>query len=275
MIRPDQFRFFLDSGAFSAWSQGAKIDLDEYCAFIRANADGIHTYASLDTIPGQRRCAPTEEDKRRAVESTWGNYLYMKAEGLDPLPVYHYGEPSAALDRMLQYGCRHLGLGGLVGTSTEVRVRWLDRVFAKLGREAPGVQVHGFGMTNVDLIFRYPWHSVDSTTWLRMALNGIVLLPVQSAGRFIFTRYPKMVSPSNRTNPTSTIHLTRLSRQLIDSLQEWLAECGMTLEQVAGDSAARRVCNGLFFKRVSEVRAEESAMPARGPVRTTNLWEDL
>ena len=37
MITPDDFVFFLDSGAYSAWTRGTAIDIDEYCAFIKAN----------------------------------------------------------------------------------------------------------------------------------------------------------------------------------------------------------------------------------------------
>ena len=41
MITPEQFIFFLDSGAFAAWTKGAVIDIDEYCAFIKANIEHL------------------------------------------------------------------------------------------------------------------------------------------------------------------------------------------------------------------------------------------
>ena len=168
MISPDQFTFFLDSGAYSAWSRGTQIDLDEYIAFIKANIEVIEVYACLDCIPGVPGKNASNQERNEAAELTWKNYLYMKSEGLDPLPVYHYGEDAEFLERMLAYGCPYIGIGGLVGIPSDKRRLWLDRVFTRItdDKGMPIVKTHGFGMTSVPLIFRYPWYSVDSTTWI-------------------------------------------------------------------------------------------------------------
>jgi len=245
---------FLDSGAYSAWSRGAALDIDEFCACLRAHADHIHTYASLDVIPGRVGVPASPDEIQKAADRSWEAFTYMRAEGLNPMPVYHFGEAPSVLHRILNAGCGIVGLGGLVGVPTPARVRWLGQVFGKQLRGAEQIKVHGFGMTNVNLIARYPWYSVDSTTWTRMAFNGVVLLPSRDgAGRFLFTQAPKLVSTADKTASDSTIHLSRLSRPLLEALHEWLSECGMTLADVSTGSEGRlgrRVCNGLFFKRV-------------------------
>lgn len=259
MISPDQFRFFLDSGAYSAWSRGSVIDLDEYCAFIRANIEHIDVYACLDSIPGKPGRAATEAEREAAAELTWRNYLYMVGEGLDPLPVYHYGEHPRHLDRMLKHGCQYIGIGGLVGVAGPQRVLWMDRLFKRItdAEGRPIVKTHGFGMTSVPLIFRYPWYSVDSTTWIKITANGAVMLPAMVNGEFVFDRAPTIISVSLR-NPKQDEGgkaANSLSPSMRVLLDRWLKECGKTYEEVCSHYFHRAVVNVTFFKRVSESAA--------------------
>lgn len=259
MIRPDQFRFFLDSGAYSAWSKASVIDLDEYCAFIRANIEHIDVYASLDVIPGVPGRGATTQEREEAAEQSWRNYLYMVGEGLDPLPVYHYGEDPRFLERMLDYGCTYIGIGGLVGIPGGLRQVWLDRVFKRLtdAKGMPIVKTHGFGMTSVPLIFRYPWYSVDSTTWIKITQTGAVLLPAMEDGEFVFDRTPTVISVSDRSPKESADgkHANSLSPSMKGILERWLASCGKSYAEVREHYYHRAVVNVTFFKRVSEVAA--------------------
>jgi hypothetical protein len=257
VITPEEFRFFLDSGAYSAWSRGAVIDLDEYCAFIRANIEHIDVYACLDVIPGKPGGAATEAQREEAAEQTWANYLYMKSEGLDPLPVYHYGENPRHLERMLDHGCDYIGIGGLVSIPGPNRMLWLDRLFKRITDEKgmPIVKTHGFGMTSVPLIFRYPWYSVDSTSWIKQTANGSVLLPAMVGGEFVFDQIPTAISVSDR-NPSQAEggkHVNTMSPSMRAILDRWLLECGKTLAEVSEHYYHRAVVNVSFFKRVSEV----------------------
>ena len=47
---PD-INIFIDSGAFSAFTRGISIDIDEYIEFINSVHDNVELYASLDVIP--------------------------------------------------------------------------------------------------------------------------------------------------------------------------------------------------------------------------------
>lgn len=274
MITPEQFRFFLDSGAYSAWTRGTAIDLDEYCAFIRANIEHIDVYACLDSIPGAPGRAATERERNEAADLTWKNYLYMKNEGLDPLPVFHYGEGFQHLERMLDYGCDYIGIGGLVSVPGAMRRHWLDRLFKRITDEQgmPTVKTHGFGMTAVPLIFRYPWYSIDSTTWIQITANGAVYLPQIVDGEFVFDRIPGTITVSGR-NPKQAAagkagnSLSPAMRAILD---KWLAFCGKTYEEVESHYFHRAVVNVTFFKMVSEAKAVTPFKP--DGIRKQSLW---
>lgn len=256
-------RFFLDSGAFTAWSSGKDIDLDEYCEFIRANIEYLDVYASLDCIPGSKDKPATPQERDRAALQSWENYLYMKNAGLDPLPVYHYGEDPRWLEQMLEYGCQYIGIGGLVGIPSKLRRHWLDRVFTRLTDDSgnPIIKTHGFGMTAIPLIFRYPWYSVDSTSWLKATMSGAVYLPqVDASGKFLFDVTPYVISVSSGVPGKSEVKrvplITTRGDGVMKLLARWLEECGTNFEQVSGDYYYRAICNVTFFKKVSELKVD-------------------
>ena len=78
MNKMNKVDLFLDSGAFSAMTQGVKIDIYEYIDFIKEHEDVLEVYANLDVIG--------------SAEGTWKNQMIMEEAGLKPLPVFHYGE---------------------------------------------------------------------------------------------------------------------------------------------------------------------------------------
>lgn len=265
MIDPSKFIFFLDSGAYSAWSRGTVIDLDEYCAFIKANIEHIEVYASLDVIPGVHGGIATPKQRDEAAEQSWANYLYMRREGLDPLPVFHYGEDFRHLERMLDYGCDYIGIGGLVAVPGDKRRTWLDRLFTRITDENghPIIKTHGFGMTAVPLIFRYPWYSIDSTTWIQVTANGAVYLPAMVNGEFVFDQIPSVISVSARNPKQSSGGKAgnTLAPSMRKILDRWLEQCGKTYAEVEEHYYHRAVVNVSFFKRVSEAKAGQVFKP--------------
>lgn len=145
-------RLFLDSGAFSAFTVGAKINIDEYIAFIKKYEPYITTYATLDVIGDYK--------------ATTRNTEYMEANGLHPLATFHYGSPYEELERMVEkYEGGYIGLGGLVPISThrEKMEAHLDKCFRIIGTK---VKTHAFGVNSIWAWLRYPFYSADATSWL-------------------------------------------------------------------------------------------------------------
>jgi hypothetical protein len=143
-------KIFLDSGGFSAMTKGVTIDLDKYIEFCNQYKEVLEVYAVLDVIGD--------------FKATMKNQEYMEEKGSNPLPVFHFG---GNLDD-LKYLCSnydYIALGGLVPYSKQKAklIEWLDKCFDVIGT---GTKIHGFGMTGLDILYRYPFYSVDSTSWL-------------------------------------------------------------------------------------------------------------
>ena len=156
---------FLDSGAFSVMSQGETIDIQQYITFIKEHEQHLAVYANLDVIGDP--------------EGTLKNQRIMEAAGLHPLPCYHLGEPTRYLDMYVK-DYDYIALGGIAKQKTETRVRWMDRLFTEHICDKDGmpkVKVHGFGMTSIELMLRYPWYSVDSTSWVMFSRLGFIAVP--------------------------------------------------------------------------------------------------
>lgn len=164
-LRRDGAKVFLDSGAYSAFTQGIKVDLPRYCDYIKKNADIILLASVLDAIGDPKQ--------------TWLNQQEMEKNGVKPLPCFHYGEDERYLEAYLEE-YDYISLGGLVPISTPQLIMWLDRIWDLylVGKDRRArVKVHAFGITNFQTLRRYPWYSVDSTLWLQSAANGILILP--------------------------------------------------------------------------------------------------
>lgn len=187
----NKVELFLDSGAFSAWSQGKKIDIQDYISFIKEHEDVIDVYANLDVI----------EDPK----ATWDNQRIMEKAGLKPLPVYHTPfESPKWLQRYLNRGYNYIALGGMAGgTVSKTRIiERLDFVFSNLlcdQKGMPKVKVHGFGLTALSIMFRYPWYSVDSTSWVITGRTGSIFTPCLTGGRRTYDKNSWKVTVSNRS----------------------------------------------------------------------------
>jgi len=149
---------FLDSGAFSAYTQQTEIDLNNYISFCKENIDKIEVYASLDDISSYKKSIQ--------------NYLRMKKENLNPIPAFHIGEPIWVLDKYLEY-TNYIALGGIAKKAKNIRLRWLDNIFGKYSN----IRFHGFGIQDREILKRYEWHSVDSSSTHVMARFGGIHTP--------------------------------------------------------------------------------------------------
>lgn len=144
-------KLFLDSGAFSAFTRNVQINIDDYCDFIKSHSASIEMYAALDVIGN--------------AEATRKNVEYMEAKGLHPLPTFHYKSPISELHRMCEK-YDYIALGGLVPIARQRKrmQAWLDTCFSVIKQYWP-IKVHGFGVNAYWAWERYPFYSVDATSW--------------------------------------------------------------------------------------------------------------
>jgi hypothetical protein len=229
-IRNEGRKVFLDSGAFSAFTKGVEVDLPRYCDYIQRNLDIIET---VDDQP-----LASVLDAIGDAEGTWRNQMAMEAQGVRPLPCYHYGEPIEVLEYYIA-NYSYITIGGMVPISTPQLRLWLDRLWAQYLTNpdgTPKLKVHGFGLTSLPLMLRYPWYSVDSSTWVQWAANGMVLVPGQvgqvdvsskSSRRKIRGQHMDSVSPVETTAIEASIRATGADPQRLRDLyfSRWAFNC--------------------------------------------------
>lgn len=152
--------FLLDSGAWSAYLQKKQVDIEKYMEFIHKFKYLLTAYINLDVI-----------DKG---EESFQNWMTMRAEGLEPMPVWHVYTP----ERYLWRYCRkseYVGIGDVAQMPTQSRVATFNRLWPELLKT--GVKFHGLGVTTPKLMANYPWYSVDSTSWVLYGKYGMIILP--------------------------------------------------------------------------------------------------
>lgn len=145
---PTRPMVFADSGAFSAYSQGADVKVADYAAWLKEWEPLFTTYVNLDVI--------------RDPGATATNQRILEGKGLNPIPVVHTGTDLKVLKDMTKdYG--YIALGGMVGVPGPTALKWSATCF-KTVRDTNTV-FHGFGQTRDDVIQALPWFSVDSSSW--------------------------------------------------------------------------------------------------------------
>lgn len=152
--------FFLDCGAYSAWTQGKPIDIHEYAKFVQKHQEIINVYPNLD-VKGD-------------LAATIANQTILEEQyGLHPIPVFHVN--TLRWDVLEQYIEKYdyIALGAIAGErlGDEFLIKALDNVFARAKRN-PTTKFHGFGFTVKKFLERYPFYSVDSTSWLAPIAYG-------------------------------------------------------------------------------------------------------
>ena len=153
---------FIDSGGYSARKQGIEVNIKEYGWFLEDYKDYIFCAANLDVM-----------DLKQSQE----NQEYL--EKIYPvLPVYHMLEWQQKKYDLLEDMCqkyKYIALGGMAGMSVNQNemINFLNFCFQTIVKY--NIKVHGFGISKVDLLVRYPFYSCDSTAWLVGGQYGTIV----------------------------------------------------------------------------------------------------
>lgn len=227
-MRANNARIFLDSGAFSAHTLGVELKVSDYCDYIKRNIDlirvedGVLMASVLDGIGDPLQ--------------TWRNQYEMELRGVKPLPCFHAGEDERYLEHYVA-NYPYITLGGMVGSSTKQLSIWLDRIWDRYLVDGSGrakVKVHGFGITSIPLMERYPWYSCDSSSWIQSTSFGTIVTPKYG---------PISVSEKSPSRHDAGQHITTLSAIEQDHVLRYLEEQGFTLERLATVYQSRAAYN--------------------------------
>jgi len=257
----------LDSGAFSAWKQREVLSVELYSDFIHKHLPSLWRYVNLDVIPGGFGHKPSHAEVEESARAGWKNLEYMRSRGLNPMPVYHMGERLYWLDRMVDEGFDYIGISPANDRTTEQKQEWLDEIFGHLcGKEGyPKVRTHGFGVTALPLLYRYPWYSADSISWILFGGYGMILIPRNSNGKYDYTQSPYSVYVSDRSSKaedgemgpqsvavTAVYSYDTMGKNQKRYINEYLAKEGFGLDVCRSSYIERLKVNLRFFRKITE-----------------------
>ena len=198
--------FLLDSGAHSLYTKYVIKEkhknnynfystdifydfVDRYIKFIIKYKKYINNFVGVDVIFNPEKTLEIQE------------YIEKKYN-IRPMPVIHYGEDLKYIDLYINKGYEYIGVGGL-GQEVSKRqyFNWADLLFKKIcdKKGIPKIKTHGFAMTSVDLMIRYPWHSVDSSSWLKLSAYGKIFMPKYKKGKYQWLETPAAICISNKS----------------------------------------------------------------------------
>lgn len=244
-IRSTGRKIFLDSGAFSAFTLGKKVNLKEYCDYVKKNQDIFEVVSVLDAIGDP--------------DQTYRNQKQMESLGVQALPCYHYGEPEAVLDyysRTYEY----ITIGGMVPISTPQLKIWLDRIWGGYLTTSEGtakIKVHGFGLTSVPLMARYPWYSVDSSSWVQLGGMGNIFIP--QFGTLAVSEFAPQRKEAEK-------HIDNLPREHFDAVMEVITGIGFDLKRLRELHLSRKTFNIVTYGSMMAAQLTDKKFTLTQPV---------
>ena len=231
-VRSTQEKIFLDSGAFSAFSLGVNVDIEEYAEFVKGHQDIIEMASVLDAIGDH--------------EGTYRNQNILERLGAEVLPCFHYGEPFDLCEYYVK-NYDYITIGGMVPVPNDKLVLWLDEVWEKVLTDKDGfarTKVHGFGLTSRPLMAKYPWYSCDSSSWVQAAANGSILLPEINRAIPISARSPNIKKWGS--------HFDTFPEESKNYILRLLDYYGLKLEEVRDTHTGRWALNCFTYDRLGK-----------------------
>lgn len=225
--------------------------LEDYINFLRLHKGRMKFCVSLDVIFNP--------------EASWDIYKQMTAQGLKVLPVYHWGEDPKWLKKYLD--CTdYIGVGGVGKTAT--MSAWLpfgERTWKLLcdNKGKPLVRVHGFAMSSFELVKRFPYHSIDSTTAFTWSRYGSLMLPNKvGSGKagFNFSNTP-IIYPVTPRRARASKHVDQLFPTGVKraAVEEYVELLGIPFEELRTQYGARDAANLFFMNRMIKTISEQHA----------------
>lgn len=220
-------KVILDSGAYTAWTKGAVIDIDQYIEFIRKYGHVFTGGAfTLDVIGDGKR--------------SYQNWKKMQRAGVETIPVFHLGSDEKWLQKYMKQ-TDYIGIGAIANLNTKYRLLGLDYIWKKYlldNKGKPKVKVHGLGLTALGIMTRYAWYSVDSMTALKMAAYGGVIVPrlqiANGAFSYDIQQADKLTVSSARSADPSVMNYHFLTPSIKEAYKKYFQEKGYQVGELTG-----------------------------------------
>lgn len=245
-------KLFMDCGAFSARSHGKTIDNHAYCRFLLENRRYCDVAAALDVIGNDA--------------DTYKLFVQTRELGVDfAIPTFHIGEDFKWLERYVRE-CDYIALGGTASRqyNRETIDAWFEKVWHEYLTDDNGfplIRVHGFGMTQPGAMLRWPWYSVDSSSWIMAAATGKVLAYDTDNGIPVLRSLTVSSKSPDAGRESNVAAMTPMAREQAEAL---FTRNGFTIEELDKDYKKRFECNAIAFSTFAEnVRYHNVSSPVQ------------
>ena len=216
---------FLDSGAFTFQRWGivpTKGRVKKYNLFSKSSVERdeyIEKYIEHCRTKGHKYDCYANFDYRPDSALVYKMQKHLEAGGIYPFPVEHGDDGLLRFRRYIDEGYKFFGISkALRWGSRDRAIKFYEQVFNVAAKH--DVFLHGFAVTDVELVFRFPWYSVDSTTWLQLSKTGSVVSVME--GRCI---------PVHVTRRQTQQH-TQMEEGVLDWLKSNVSSLGFDFEKM-------------------------------------------
>lgn len=255
----------IDSGAFTVASRGLKVDIDDYAKFINdlSSNPSLFCYVNLDVIPyftgDNINALPSTERFDVSAQEGWENLVYLtkKCPHAKPVHCFHTGENIKWLKKLID-NYDYFGLSKSKLANSDEGFAWLDECWKLLTDDngKPIRKVHGFALTSPTSMFRYPWYSVDSSSWSLTGVYGRVLFfkeiknvndPIKFSGVYMSKYNPK--------KKVKGAHYDTLSKHEQDEIDRYFESIGMSSKELLEEEShtAKNIANIKFYFKLEEL----------------------
>lgn len=237
-------KLFIDSGAYTAYTRNAVLDVDEYISYLNGLDEHLTIFAQVDKIPGQHGQEKTLKDITEAPQLSWQNYLYMRDKVKSPdklLPIFHRRENWSYLEQMLEttFDGKHIpyiGIAATTDSSTKEKEEWFHKVFQVIRNSSnPNVKTHAFGMTSLKLLESFPFTSADSTSWIMTGANGSIMTPFGVI----------YVSDKDTSSP---MHVKNINPEMLKEFYAYLERLDINFDEISASYKSRMIANLKYLK---------------------------
>lgn len=245
------WELFLDSGAFTAFTKGATIPVKEYAEYIRKTEKVWSVCSSLDAIG---RGEVNSVEQLESARQSWRYFDELRSLGARVQPVWHVREPVKVLQVYVDQGHDYIFIGGMVPETTQWLMQRLDDVWSNVLTRKDGtykVKIHGFGLTDSKLMFRYPWYSADSSSWLMTGIFGACMFYIPGGKPPLKKVVFSSESPAARK--LNAPHYERMTSDAKAEVERWLEPYEVTPGQLSQHYSFRDVVNAAVFQSLEKL----------------------
>lgn len=232
-------KLLIDSGAFTVHRKGGTVDIDAYIKWLNDNDEFIDYAIELDHIPGKWGTVRTSEQLEEGAKNSWKNYLYMIQYCKSPekiLPVFHQGENFKYLEQIVNFKINenyvpYICISGNKELTNKQREEWYARCYNIIvNSNNPHVKVHCLGSATMSNVEKFPFTSMDATSWIMTGATGGIL-----------TDYG--VVQVSKESVKDKSHISHLPEDVKNKIEYCCTKYGITLSQVMENYKYRMLLN--------------------------------